>query len=315
MVASDEVDALIEAFKGYLREERMRGAETVKRYGVALHEFSDFLRRVHTDLSLSAITHRELGAFLRERATTSTKPSPTAWNMALSGLRAFYGYLNHTEALLTNPTLKLERHKIASREPVPLSLDEFLALVAAAEASDEAYRHRNVAIVQVLFHTALRVRELVSLDVDQVDWDARVFRDVRTKGSKWLSAPFNDMVAEALEAHVAARAQQPAASEGALFVSNRRTRLSVRSVQEIVSALGEAAGIARPVTPHLLRHSSATELVELGTPIRVVQEVCGHASVVTTERYVHVKSGARRQAIDALGARVAQARSKKPRAA
>jgi len=310
MAASEEVDGLIEAFEGYLRGERMRGLETVKRYGAVLREFSRFLRRVHADLLLAGLTHRELSAFLRETSTTSNGPSPTAWNLGLSGLRAFYGYLNHSETLMLNPTLKLERHKIASREPVPLSLDEFLALVDAANASGDAQRLRNVGIVQVLFHTALRVRELVSLDIDRVDWDARVFRDVRTKGSKWLSAPFNDMVAAALGAYIEERAGR-GASEGALFVSNRRTRLSVRAVQEIVSALGEAAGIERPVTPHLLRHSSATELVELGTPIRVVQEVCGHASVTTTERYVHVRSGARREAIDALGERVASARRKR----
>lgn len=324
MPAADELDALLGPFETYLRQERMRGAETVKRYVSVLREFCSFLRRAHadaasdesgslvqrahTDAALSAITHREISAFLRGRATTSGKPSPTAWNMALSALRALYAYLNHAEVLSMNPTLRIERHKVASREPVPLSLDEFLALVEAAEASGEACRRRNVAIVQLLFHTALRVAELVSLDVDQVDWHARVLRDVRTKGSKWLSAPFNDMVSQSLEAYLAERAEGRTVSEGAVFVSNRRKRLSVRSVQEIVKALGKAAGISRAVTPHLLRHSSATELVELGTPIRVVQEVLGHAAVTTTERYVHVKSGGRRAAIDALGARVEQAR-------
>lgn len=324
MPAADEVTALLEPFETYLRQERMRGAETVKRYVSILREFCSFLRcthadaagaapgslvqRAHTDAALSAITHREISAFLRGRATTSGKPSPTAWNMALSALRAFYAYLNHAEVLAMNPTLKIGRHKVASREPVPLSLDEFLALVEAAEASGERYRRRNVAIVQILFHTALRVAELVSLDIDRVDWGAHVFRDTRTKGSKWLSAPFNDMVSHALEAHVAERAASRTVSEGAVFVSNRGKRLSVRSVQEIVKALGKAAGISRAVTPHLLRHSSASELVELGTPIRVVQEVLGHAAVTTTERYVHVKSGGRRAAIDALGSRVEAAR-------
>ncbi|HEU4731555.1 MAG TPA: tyrosine-type recombinase/integrase [Kofleriaceae bacterium] len=303
--------ALLEHFEVHLRQERMRGTETVKRYVSILREFCSFLRRVHADAALSEITHRELSAFLRERATTSGTPSPTSWNMALSALRALYAYLNHAEVLPMNPTLRIERHKVASREPVPLSLDEFLALVEAAEASGERYRRRNVAIVQLLFHTALRVAELVSLDVDQVDWHARVLCDVRTKGSKWLSAPFNDMVSQALEAYVAERGASRTVSEGAVFVSNRGKRLSVRSVQGIVKGLGKAAGISRAVTPHLLRHSSASELVELGTPIRVVQEVLGHAAVTTTERYVHVKAGGRRAAIDALGARVEQARRKR----
>jgi site-specific recombinase XerD len=331
MPAVDELMALLEPFETYLRQERMRGAETVKRYVSTLREFCSFLRRAHTDAAsgetarrdvsahesgnlvrcahtdaaFSAITHREIASFLRERATTLGRPSPTSWNMALSALRALYAYLNHAEVLSMNPTLKIERQKVTSREPVPLSLDEFLALVEAAEASGERYRRRNVAIVQVLFHTALRVRELVSLDIDRVDWAARIFRDTRTKGSKWLSPPFNDMVSQALEAYVAERRT---VSEGAVFVSNRGKRISVRSVQKIVKALGVSAGISRTVTPHLLRHSSAGELADLGTPIRVVQEVLGHASVITTQRYTAVKNGARRQAIDALGARVEQAR-------
>lgn len=330
MPAVDELDALVEPFETYMRSERMRGAETVKRYVSELREFcsfarrartdaangetthdeaparesDSFLQRVHTDAALSAITHHEISAFLRERATTSGRPSPTAWNMALSALRAFFAYLSHAEVLSVNPTLKLARHKIASREKVPPSLDEYRALLKAAEASGPACRKRNVAIVRVLFHTGLRVAELVSLDVDQIEWEARLFRDVPTKGSKWLSAEFPNIVARALEAYLQERAALASVSEGALFLSNRRTRLSVRSVQLIVSALGVSAGISRAVSPHLLRHATATELYDLGTPLGVVQKVLGHASPTTTEGYIHEKNGGRRQAIDALGARV-----------
>lgn len=312
MAAPDELDDLLLAFEDYLREERMRGAETVKRYGALLRDFTLYLRGARPAVALRAVTHREVTGFLRGAATANGVPSPTSWNLALAAVRAFFGYLNRKEILMHDPTAHIERHKIASREAAPLTLEEFVTLLDAAEASHEGAR--NTAIVQVLFHTALRVRELVSLDLSQVDWDARILRDVHTKGAKWLSAPFNDMVAASLQAYLAAR-QGAADGAGPVFVSNRGTRLSVRSVQDIVKSLGEAAGIGRPVTPHLLRHSSATELVELGTSIRVVQDVCGHASVVTTERYVHVRAGAKKEAVDALGRRVASARTKRLRAA
>lgn len=330
MPACDEVSALLGPFATYLRTERMRGVLTIERYLSELGAFCSFLRRVHTDAAdspqrsgselpslvrrahtdaaLTAITHLEISAFLRERATTSGKPSPAVWNMALSALRAFFAYLNHAEVLTMNPTLKLTRRKVASREKIPPSLDEYVALLEAAEASAGRCRARNVAIVQVLFHTGLRVHELASLDVDQIEWEARVFRDVPTKGAKWISAPFPDIVAQALESCLRERAARSEVSEGALFVSTRGARLSVRSVQLIVKALGEAAGISRSVTPHILRHAFATELDDLGAELADVQASLGHRSRSTTERYIHRRNRGRLAAIDALGARVQAAR-------
>ena len=307
MTASDEVNGLVQPFEAYLREERMRGKATVKRYVAIVRDFALYLRSAHPELVLAATTHREITLFLRETATKGDAPSPTAWNMSLAALRAFHGYLVRSERLRADPTAWIERHRVASKEPVPLSLEEFLALLEAAEKSSAGLR--NAALVLTLYHTAIRVQELVSLDLIQVDRTSYVFRDVRTKGGKWLSAPFNDMTAAALEAYLATRPEASAAEP--LFLSRRGSRLSVRAVQELLSKLGPAAGIARPVTPHLLRHSSATELAELGTPLRVVQEVCGHASVTTTERYVHVRSGARTLAIQALGRRVEAALARK----
>lgn len=306
MSAADEVEALLEPYESFLRDERMRGKDTVSRYVSILRAFCSFVRCSHTDAAFDAITHREIASFLRERATSSGKPSPTAWNLTLSALRAFYGFLNRTEVLSVNPTLKIERHKVSSRERVPFSLKEYLALVKAAKATSNA--RRNVAIVEVLFHTGLRVRELVSLGVDQVDWQAYAFRDVRTKGKGWRSPEFNDVVSEALGAYLRERGMERPLAGGALFLSRRGTRLSVRSVETIVSALGKAAGIARPVTPHLFRHSCASALHQGGTPLRVVQSVCGHKSIATTQIYVHSSQDARRQAIDALGKRVEEAR-------
>lgn len=331
MPACDEVSALLGPFATYLRTERMRGVLTIGRYLSELGAFCSFLRRVHadaadgprrsgselpslvrrahTDAALTAITHLEISAFLRERATTDGRPSPSAWNMALSALRAFFAYLNHAEVLTMNPALKLTRRKVASREKIPPSLDEYVALLEAAEASAGPRRARNLAIVQVLFHTGLRVHELVSLDVDQIEWEARVFRDVPTKGAKWISAPFPDIVAQALEAYLRERAARREVSEGALFVSTRGgARLSIRSVQLIVKALGEAAGISRSVTPHVLRHAFATELDDLGAELADVQASLGHRSRATTERYIHRRNKGRLAAIDALGARVQAAR-------
>lgn len=294
---------LIESYAQYLSVERMRSPSTAKRYLRVVREFAEYLADGHSgDEPLEAVDKSHLAQFLQRKARQSDEPSKSSWNTRLAGLRSFYDYLFKQELIQMNPALKVERLRVNGREPIPLSFDEMIRLVDAAKRSPDSVRTRNVAIVQVLFHCAFRVAELVSLDNDQVDFDNYLFLNVRTKGDKRLSAPFNDVVAEALERYLRCRKRfNPPRREKALFISERRQRLSIRSVQEMVKKYAKIANISRTVTPHLLRHSSATQLVAMGTPLRVVQEICGHASVTTTERYVHVVSGQRKEAIDALG--------------
>jgi integrase/recombinase XerC len=158
-----------------------------------------------------------------------------------------------------------------------------------------------VAIVQVFLHCSLRVGEIVALDVDHVDLDRHLLIDIRVKGGKRLSVPFNDVVAEALEKYLHAR--DAAVGEKALFVSNRKKRMTIRAVQELVKSYGKRAGITRRITPHILRHSSASELAEMGTPLSAIQSHLGHASPLTTARYIHVNGNAVKHAVNELGAR------------
>ncbi len=306
-----DMDRLVCDFETYLRDERMRSAATVSRYVTALKRFARFMASEPglevIDLDRAEKLH--LTEFLKREAGATEPPSRTVWNLRLAGLRAFYDFLFKRELVATSPADKIDRLRVNPKEPLPLNLDEFLALSGAAGEAPRRTRDRNAAIVQILFHSALRVAELVSLDLAQVDLDNRVFTNVRTKGGKWLSVPFNDAVAEALERYLQGRQSfAPREGETALLLSNWHRRLSKRAVQDMLTCYGRKAGIARGVTPHLLRHSSATELHELGTSLRVVQDICGHASVTTTERYVHVRANAKRFAIDALGVQVARRR-------
>ena len=315
-VTSSDMSRLITAFESYLRQERMRGASTIKRYVGVVEEFAEFMRSEpgYEVLGLDQVEKLHLVQFLRRGADADGEPSRSLWNIRLAALRAFYDHLFKSEQVAVNAALKIDRLKTNPKEPVPLSLDEFLSLLDAVGASSKRYRARNTAIVQVLFHCALRVSELVSLNLEQVDFENYVFQNVRTKGKKWLSLPFNDLVADALERCLKERAARTGLGERqALFLSDRGTRLSVRAVQDLVTKYARKAGIQRTVTPHLLRHSSATELADLGTPLRIVQVICGHASVTTTERYVHVRSGAHRRAIEALGTEVARRRTLRKR--
>ncbi len=298
---------IIDEFEAYLRDERMRAPRTVERYREILVAFSTVV--VGAGADIEGVDKATITAFLRDRARSANGPSRSTWNTELSALRAFYAFLYDRERIKANPALRVEHQKTLAREPQPLSLDEFIRLVDAMHASSPAYRTRNVAIVLVLFHTAMRVSELVSLTVGQADLSATLFRDVRVKGRKRHGIAFNDVVTEALENYLEDRQRLAPVGEDALFLSDRRSRLSVRMVQELVKKGAKKAGIARSVTPHLLRHSSATQLVEMGTPLPVVQDICGHAEITTTRRYVHLADNKRQHAINGLGSAYTKRRS------
>jgi len=295
------MENLVGAFAGYLKEELMLQPRTIKQYRAVLDEFSAFVGRELTDagVHLERITTVKLREFLRHRVNDDDEPSRSRWNLRLAALRSFYDYLYKRELIEANPARRVSRQREQPREKRPLSFDEMLALVDAAAGDDEPYRVRNQAIIQVLFHSALRVAELVSLNVDQVDVVNHVFRDVRTKGNKTRTVDFNDVSSEALEGYLEER-RCVDTDDQALFLSNRKRRISIRAVQDIVGRTAARAGIARPVSPHVLRHTHASEQAAAGTPLPVIQRILGHGSIMTTQRYVHVSGHQRREAVDEL---------------
>jgi integrase/recombinase XerC len=140
-----------------------------------------------------------------------------------------------------------------------------------------------VAILELLYASGLRVSELSGLDVDALD---RVDRAVRVlgKGRKERIVPYGEQAARALEAWLGARGEQP----GPLFTNPRGRRLTVRSIYTIVRRSARAVGITRPVSPHTLRHTFATHLLDGGADLRMIQELLGHSRLSTTQRYTHV---------------------------
>ncbi len=292
-----------------------------QRHLVEVRHFSPRTVAAYTTLAAALLCHAGDASALAEldrkgvvtflRLDRGRPTSKVGWNLRLSGVRAVFRWLVEEGMLTRNPTDGIERQTVVQAEPQPLSLAEMIRLVTAVEEhSRPAYRHRNIAIIETFLHTALRVAEVVSLDLSQVDLAEHLLRGVRRKRDKIFAAVCNDVVAVALADYLAARPRLArSAAEPALFLSDRGGRLSVRSVQQMVARYAKIAGIRRPVTPHLLRHSSATQLASLGTPLRVVQEICGHSSVTTTQRYVHVGERDRFDAADRLAKAFREARA------
>jgi integrase/recombinase XerD len=162
-------------------------------------------------------------------------------------------------------------------------------LIEVIEHSSPHYRIRNLAMVKVLFFCGLRVSEVTRLKTTHIDWANSLFVNLRIKRGKSIDVHFPPGVGEALKACIADRARFHLAShEQACFLSDRGKQISVRQLQGILAGLGKAAEIHRPVSPHVLRHTSATELARRGLSMFALKEFLAHEKIEDTQRYVHL---------------------------
>jgi integrase/recombinase XerD len=206
----------------------------------------------------------------------------------LAAVRSFHRFLVREGDLDRDPTSAASRPKVPRTLPRPLPVDDVARLVESP-AGEEPAALRDRAMLETMYGAGLRVSELVGLDVDDVDLDEGSVR-VTGKGSKQREVPLGRMASEAVAAYVTRGRPRLASgsSRGALFLNTRGGRLTRQAFWQMLKRQAERAGIRRRVTPHTLRHSYATHLLEGGADVRVVQELLGHASVATTQIYTLV---------------------------
>jgi integrase/recombinase XerD len=207
---------------------------------------------------------------------------------ALSSVRSFHRFLLREGAIDRDPTAGVAQPKLPRSLPHPLSVDEVAKLLEVPDPTTDVGM-RDRAILELLYGSGLRISELVGLDVDDVDLEGGSVR-VLGKGGKEREVPLGRFGREALEIYET-RARPvfaSATSRGGLFLNRRGGRLTRQSCARLLAVCARRAGIERRVTPHTLRHSFATHLLEGGADVRVVQELLGHASVATTQIYTLV---------------------------
>ncbi len=217
--------------------------------------------------------------------------APASISRKLSALRSFFRYLVREGRITASPLLLVPAPKGRHTLPTVLTAEEVERLILAPDQATPLGA-RDRCLFEVLYATGLRVSELLSLRLLDVDWPQRSMR-VLGKGNKERIVLLGDLAVDALEAYV--HSSRPvllrAGSCDALFVSHLGTPLSVRGFHAVLQSYVAAAGISRHITPHTLRHSFATHLLEGGADLRTVQELLGHASVSTTQVYTHVSEG------------------------
>ncbi len=202
----------------------------------------------------------------------------------LAALRAFYSFLAR-DGGCTNPGESVCAPKVPKKLPVHLPIDDLTCLLESVDLSDGAGL-RDRALLEVLYSCGLRASEAVSLDWTAIDESLGAVR-VRGKGDKERIVPIGDDAIRALQAYRAGW-DKARRDQAAVFLNRRGSRLSSRSVGRIVEKALRRAGLAIKASPHALRHSFATHLLENGADLRAIQEMLGHASIATTQKYTHV---------------------------
>ena len=291
MPSRDALAKQVQRFLDHLAVERGLSPHTIAAYRRDLGRYSAFLRERHrTDVR--TIDERTVTAYVASvSASTHGDGKPyraTSVVRLLSSVRALHRFLLREGVVSGDPTAGVVRPKLPRSLPKPLSVEDVARLLAHPDRSPSGVRDR--AALETLYAAGLRVSELVGLDVDDVDLAEGSVR-VLGKGGKERDVPIGRYAREAITAYLT-RVRPGLAtrrSRSALFLNRRDGgRLTRQGVSAILVQHAAGAGIARKVSPHTLRHSFATHLLEGGADVRVVQELLGHASVATTQVYTLV---------------------------
>jgi integrase/recombinase XerC len=294
----------IEAYLSYLGAERAASPHTLKNYAGDLHQFRAFLKKSGPagpsrgdaeeawlpepdPAAIDPMMVRGFVAALHGRGVGRTSIA-----RKLATLRSFFRYLCREGLLQVNPAKLVSPPKLPKRLPDRLSVDEIERLLAAPRR-DDAAGVRDLAILELCYAAGVRLAELVGLDLDSVDLRDG-FIKVRGKGNKERIVPIGTKAVDALTRYLDRRAELIAATRRgrpmapALFVNRLGGRLSARQVARVLLKRLEQSGLGPKITPHGLRHSYATHLLEAGADLRVIQELLGHARLSTTQRYTHL---------------------------
>ena len=294
---------LIQSFIAVLSTAKGYSENTCRSYRSDLLEFADIIKRV--GLSDKALQSMSKSDTLTPDAVTGIairgylghlhqhcKKSTIA--RKLSAVRSFYRYLVHHGYIDVNPSDAVQTPKQDQPIPTYLPIDDMFRLLASVK-TDTLLGLRNRAMFETLYSTGIRVSELAGLGVQDIDFHEHVIR-VKGKGGHERMVPIGKTALSSIEAYRkqieskdrGIQSQAGAVSGDPLFLNKFNTRLSVRSIARILEKTTRECGIAIPVSPHAFRHTFATHMLDAGADLRVVQELLGHKSLSTTQKYTHV---------------------------
>jgi site-specific recombinase XerD len=284
-------DKTIAAFVNELHYARGRSPRTSEAYARDLELFGAYIEG-----DVARAERAQIKAFVLELAG-KRRYMPAAIRRKLVALRRFYRYLIVEGVREDDPTVGIDPPKLPKRLPVVLREDEVARLLRTAPPAGRTdfQKYRDRAILEVLYASGIRRAEVASLDLADVDLERRIMR-VTGKGNKQRTVLINEAAADAMRAYLGYR---PRTADAAFFIGRRGERLGVRAVWEIVKTIEKLSGLVVHATPHVMRHSFATHLLENGADIMTIKELLGHESLATTQIYTNVSVEHMRKTYDA----------------
>ncbi len=289
-----------ETFIYYLEIQKGSAAATLAAYTADLRHFEDFLHEINMTLEqASHVQKKHISQYIAFLYKQNMAKSSIARRLA--SIRAFFRFQIRMQRVTKDPTQGIRNPKQEQKQPKVLGTKHTALLlnapyenIPANKPHADALHRRDVALAELLYGSGLRISEALAIDVDRLDTSSGFLR-VLGKGNKMRLCPLTDAAIDTLASWVALRPSIALPSERALFVGARGSRLHRRQATKIIEGLCHAAGLATLISPHSLRHSFATHLLEAGADLRTVQELLGHSRLSTTQRYTsvtmeHIKS-------------------------
>lgn len=273
----------------YLKVEKNASLRTIESYQNDIWQFIDFLsaefKMPGEQIQPNQVDHLAVRKHLASLQINGLKRTTIARKMA--SLRALFRYLHREEILAVNPIVEVSTPKLQKRLPGVLYQDEAWSLVQAPDTTHPAGL-RDRAILEVLYSSGLRVSELVGMDTGSVDLSLGYIR-VMGKGAKERVVPLGSYAADAVKRYMSSgRPLLQKSDTRALFLNKGGGRISTRSIRNIIDKYVNQVSIQRKISPHTLRHSFATHLLDGGADLRSVQELLGHVKMSTTQIYTHI---------------------------
>lgn len=304
-------DKLLKEYVYYLRITRNLAKNTLSSYRSDLEKYLDFMEKNYRIVRIEQITKTHALNYLAKMKRDGL--SVRSVRRKLSAIKSFHRYAVAEGLVGANVIDAIRQPKAVRTLPVVMNRVETERLIAAARGDESPLALRNLALVELAYGSGLRVSELLNLRIADLHLPNAVVH-VLGKGGKERVVPLGEPAVLALRHYLVDSRPliHPAAKEG-VFVNKNGTKLSRVGFYKIVKKLAAAAGIEKPVSPHTLRHSFATDMLENGADLRAVQELLGHEDVLTTEIYTHVSQNRLREAYEAAHPRAAHnAKENKP---
>ena len=269
----------IEDFVGHLSIEKNYALNTISSYKRDLLKFSSFLSKKEV-LDFKMIDPDVLNIFVME--LRHSKTSGKSIKRYLSSLRVFFNFLIEAGEVQTNPALLIKTPKVERDLPKTIDFDDLKKMMTIN--STQYKELRAVLMIELLYSCALRVSELVGINFEDIDMDEG-FVKVMGKGGKARFSPMGQTTIDVLKRYIK---QRPSCATNALFINQNNTRISTRTVQNVVKKRALQVGISINVHPHMLRHAAATHFLQSSHDLRTVQEFLGHKSIKSTQVYTHL---------------------------